>query len=74
MYQKKIEEYLNIQKYLNFFLNKICIGIFLDIKKAFDSLDRSILLNKLRCHGIYDNELQWFESYPANRKQFNCDA
>ena len=58
--------------------NKICIGIFLDIKKAFDSLDRSILLNKLRYYGICDNELKWFETYLANRKQFvtynNCSS
>ena len=38
--------------------------IFLDIKKAFDSINHGILLNKMeKRFGISSIELKWFESY-----------
>ena len=45
-------------------------GIFVDLKKAFDTVDHSILLSKLCHYGIRGLENKWFESYLANRKQF----
>ena len=43
---------------------------FLDIRKAFDSIDHNILLHKLKDQfGISDIELRWFESYLNNREQ-----
>ena len=45
------------------------MGIFLDIKKAFDSLDRTILLDKLTYYGILGFEWKWFESYLTDRRQ-----
>ena len=42
-------------------------GIFVDLHKAFDTVDHSILLSKL-CH--YGLTRKWFESYLANHKQF----
>jgi len=53
--------------------NKYCIGIFLDIKKAFDCVPRNILFQKLKNFGIRDNKLNWFISYLSNRKQI-CDV
>ncbi len=49
---------------------KINCIIFLDIRKAFNSINHNILLSKMRSHfGISGNELLWFESYLMNREQ-----
>ena len=49
---------------------KIVVGCFLDLKKAFDTVNHRILISKLRKYGIRGHILQWFESYLKNRKQF----
>ena len=43
---------------------------FVDLQKAFDTVDPSILLSKLCHYGICVLTKKWFESYLANRKQF----
>ena len=44
--------------------------VFLDIRKAFDSINHKILLKKLKNQfAIYDNELKWCSSYLNNRTQ-----
>ncbi len=44
--------------------------VFIDIKKAFDSINHRILLNKMNEQfGIFGVELKWFESYLTNREQ-----
>lgn len=44
--------------------------VFLDIRKAFDSINHEILLKKLKDQfGIHGVELKWFESYLMNRQQ-----
>ena len=50
--------------------DKIVVGCFLDLKKAFDTVNHRILISKLRKYGIRGHILQWFESYLKNRKQF----
>ena len=45
-------------------------GIFVDLQKAFDTVDHRILLSKLCHYGIRGLVNKWFESYLANRKQF----
>ena len=48
---------------------KCAVGIFLDFQKAFDSVDDSILLDKLHCYGTRGIANQWFFSYLSNRQQ-----
>ncbi|CAB3993600.1 Hypothetical predicted protein, partial [Paramuricea clavata] len=42
--------------------------LFLDLKKAFDTVDHEILLKKLHLYGIKGTTYAWFESYIQNRK------
>ena len=49
---------------------KIPISIFLDLSKAFDTLDHFILLQKLNYYGIKSVELKLFQDYLPNRTQY----
>ena len=43
--------------------------VFLDIQKAFDSIDHNILLDKLKFYGMSQMEFKWFQSYFTDRYQ-----
>lgn len=46
---------------------KIAIRIYIEVKKAFDTIDQEVLIKNL---GITGLALQWIKSYPKNWKLF----
>jgi hypothetical protein len=73
-FQRNTSTEHNLIKVFNFIgdsLNRgnFCIGIFLDLRKAFDTCSHDILLKKLSKLGIRNSTLNWFNSYLSNRSQ-----
>ena len=55
--------------YINFDKGLYTGVIFIDLKKAFHTVDHDILIAKLCHYGVAGKELDWFKSYISNRKQ-----
>ena len=73
-FQRKLNTEQNLIHALNFIgdaINKgdFCIGIFFDLRKAFDVVRHDVLLTKLEKLGIKGPALKWFSSYLSDRKQ-----
>ena len=58
------------QIYESFERNKYTLGVFIDLSKAFDTVNHSVLIKKLQMYGVRGVNLAWFRSYLANRKQY----
>lgn len=56
---------------------EVIIAVFLDLKRAFETINRKLLIKKLECYGETENSLKLFESYLHNRTQqlnYNCEV
>ena len=62
LWQKKIRNCLDNNEY--------AVGVFIDLQKAFDTVDHAVLLSKLSFYGIRGRELELFKSYLTNRTHF----
>ena len=58
------------QIYEAFEKNEYTLGVFIDLSKAFNTVDHSILLRKLELNGITDRNYAWIKSYLSNRLQY----
>ena len=56
--------------YESFDKQQFTLGIFVDLSKAFDTVNHTILLSKLTSFGIQGIYIDWFKSYLHNRKQY----
>ena len=76
-FRKKYSTKLSVINLINALVKSIdegkhTLGIFVDFKKAFDTINHKILLSKLSFYGIRGKALQWFGSYLSNRSQIVC--
>ena len=58
------------QIYESFERSEYKIGVFIDLSKAFDTVDYNILLKKLEIYCISDTLLRWFRNNLSNREQY----
>ena len=58
------------QIYESFERNKYTLGVFIDLFKAFDTVNHSVLIKILQMYGVRGVNLAWFCSYLANRRQY----
>ena len=62
-----------IEKIADAIVNKkYALGIFVDLKKAYNTLNYEVLLEKLNFYGIRGIALKWISSYLENRSQYVC--
>jgi len=60
----------NIHVYQYCSNRELIMGIYIDLLKAFDTVNHLILIQKLEKYGVRGLILDWFRSYLNNRKQY----
>ena len=50
--------------------NHFTVGVFIDLSKAFDTVDHHIIIKKLNQYGVKGSNIRWFKSYLHDRKQY----
>ena len=55
---------------MSFDKGELVLGVFIDLSKAFDTVDHVILLSKLKHYGIKGLMYKWVKNYLFNRKQY----
>ena len=68
----KVHALINLTEIIRQTLDEgyIGCGIFVDLQKAFDTVDHEILLAKLNHYGIRGVSNDWFRSYLSDRQQY----
>ena len=75
-YQSGFRKYYSTDTCLSYLNDKVQIGfaqgwmtgmILIGLRKAFDTTDLDILLEKMHCLGFFEPTIQWFRSYLTNR-------
>ena len=61
---------LRVLSWAFIFLSRLTALILLDLSKAFDSVNLSILLHKLSCIGASPEAVKWFKDYLTGRSQY----
>ena len=74
-FRKKLSTDFAITKLLDKVINSLSkkdhiIALFMDLSKAFDTIDHNILLHKLYNYGIRGIVWSWINSYLSNRQQY----